>query len=275
MNTKHTICLVLASLTTILLTAAAARADTFTYREGVNGYAGTNDTWITNSSQGSNYGTTPTLTTRYTSNSSAGHDNHVLERENSVILIRFDDLNLTGTVESASLTLTVSGINSNSGGSANIRFYAYEVLSTWTESGATWNVAGADSSWQTAGVRGSEERDLDAFFTSSTTWSINSATPTLAVGDTITITLPASLVQSWIDNPSGNYGILISIGATSRYRYPEVSFHSSEAADALLRPTLTLTGDLTTIPEPAAAALLAGAICCFSILAIRRNRAID
>ncbi|MDR1284163.1 MAG: DNRLRE domain-containing protein [Opitutaceae bacterium] len=275
MNTKHIVRLILASFAALLFTAAA-RPDIFPFREGVNGYAGTSDSYIRSETATNNYGSSTTLVTRYSSNSSAPSGAHDRERENRVTLVRFDDLNLTGTVESASLTLTVANINSGSGGSTTIRFLAYEVLSPWAESGATWTVADTGSSWQTAGAKGSADRNPDAFFTSST-WSINSDTPTLAAGDTITLSLPASLVQSWIDNPSKNYGILLGIGATSQYRYPEVSFHSSEAADANLRPLLTLEGDLAAIPvpEPSTVALLAGAICCIATFAIRRIRSID
>lgn len=199
-----------------------------------------------------------------------------MTRENSVVFIRFDDLNLTGAVASASLTLTVSSINSSSGGSASIRFFAYEMLTPWTESGATWNVSDTGTDWQAVGARGSADRNLTSFFVTSPNYVINHETAsTLAVGDTVTITLPASLVQSWINDPSNNYGILLSIGATSQFRYPEVSFHSSEAATASLRPLLTLTGDLASIPEPTTVALLAGVICGIATLAIRRNRSID
>lgn len=250
----------LAALVSFAACASSLSAQTFVFREGLAGYAGTADTYINNnptSTADTNYGGAAILGTRYSSSATAGLD---LARESRNILIRFDDLNLTGAVDSASLTMTISDIVANSGqgasGTTNIQFLAYDLGTSWTESGATWNVSSIGNAWQTAGAKGAEDRTLAPIFTSGS-YTIHGATVTLVAGDTVTIDLPASLVQSWIDNPSSNHGILLSVGASNQNRYPAINFHSSEAADALLRPTLTLNGDLAPIPEPGASALLA------------------
>lgn len=249
-------------------------AQTFIFQEGLNDYAGTSDTFISTNNVNNNYGAAATIQTRYSSNSSgsAGFD---LARERFNTLIRFDDLGITGTVQSASITLTISDINSDSGGSASIQFLAYELKKSWSESQVTWNNAATGSSWAAPGAKDASDRNLTPIFESSV-YQINNDSPTLNVDNTITITLPKELVQSWIDDPASNYGILLSVGASSQYRYPYVSFHSSEAADISLRPQLTITGDFAgaQIPEPSSAAALLG-LGGLAAAALRRNRRRD
>jgi hypothetical protein len=257
-----------ACLATLITSSLAA--DTLTFQDGLNGYASTADTYINSQASTTANGSAGTLITKYTSNSSAPDGGFIMARELRTILLRFDDLNLSNfTVSSASINLTVAGITANSGGQANIFFSAYELQKGWTENAATWTMASFDA-WTTAGAQSSADRTLTPFFTTSA-YSINGtsgSTPVLSAGDTITISLSAGVVQSWIDNPTSNLGILVDVWANSQYRYPEVSFYSSEDAGASNRPTLVINGT-STIPEPTTYTLLAATVCFAAGLARR------
>jgi len=262
---------------------SALSAQTFSFQEGLDGYSGTSDTNISQHNGGDdiNYGSSNVLTTRYSNGSSAGLSENGLNiaRESRNILIRFDDLGLAGTVASASITLTIASIASASsppGQNTNVQFLAYQMFTPWSESEATWNISATDSAWNTPGARGEVDRDLTPLFTSTSYRIQGTSDVNLFPGDTITIPLPTSLVQAWLDDPSSNYGILVSVGASSKDRFPSVSFYSSEAENASLRPQLTITGDLALaqIPEPSSAAALLG-LGGLATAALRRNRRRD
>ena len=75
----------------------------------------------------------------------------------------------------------------------------------------------------------------------------------------VTWTIPASLIQNWIDNPAGNRGILINNQSTANQR--DLVFGSVEAANT---PLLAFI-----VPEPAMGSLLLfGAIV---LMGLRRN----
>lgn len=263
---------------------SALSAQTFIFQEGLNGYAGTSDTYISrhDADEAINYGSSNVLVTRYTNGNSAGlsQDGLNIARESRTILIRFDDLGLSGTVASASITLTIESFGANSGqgvsNSTNVQFLAYQPLSSWSESEATWNISTTGNAWNSPGARGEEDRNLTPLFTSTSYRIHGTSGVNLFPGNTITIPLPTSLVQAWLDDPSSNYGILVSVGASNKDRFPSVSFHSSEAADINLRPQLTITGDLALaqIPEPSSAAALLG-LGGLAAAALRRNRRRD
>lgn len=259
----------LAAWLLLLGSPVSTSAATMIFREGLNGYSGTADTYINNnptSAADTNYGSSNILATRYSSNSS-GSSGFDIARESRNVLILFSNLGNLSDITSASLTLTVQSITANSGGSATIQFLAYEMLSPWTESGATWNLASSGTSWATPGAKSSADRDLTPVFTSPS-YTINSATPTLVAGDTITITLDPLLVQSWVDDPSANYGILLSVAVANKDRYPAISFYSSEETDASLRPALTLQA----VPEPSTLSFVICAMGAVGFVFIARRR---
>lgn len=177
--TKTITRLVLGSL--FVFASAVAHAVTFTYQEGVNGYVGTRDTEIrsTDSAGNYNYGASKTLNTRYTTGGDAGAGFRI-DREVRNILIRFEDLALPAgaTINSASITLTISSTTS-SNGNALVKFFAYQLLTPWDEgtkagtSGvANWNKATTDDTWSVAGAKGAEDRNLTPVFESSITYTV-------------------------------------------------------------------------------------------------------
>lgn len=67
-------------------------------------------------------------------------------------------------------------------------------------------------------------------------------------GTAITFTIPAAMIQSWIDNPSANAGLLGRQTGSSSW-----DFRSSQSGTTAQRPTLTFD---YVVPEPASLCLL-------------------
>ncbi len=265
----------ISALALALLAPLASVEAVTIFQDGVNGYTGTADTNIFDSMATKNFGGNDQMYTRYNSNSSgsAGYD---MAREGRNVLLRFDDLDaeLSGqTVTSASITLTFSTVAVGGGGDANAVLFAYELLKPWNEGSGTgssgttgtasWNDSVDATPWQAAGAKGSEDRNLTPIFTTSE-FNIGGE-GRIVVGDTIVLELDTDLVQSWIDSPSENYGLLISVATENQYRYPVLGFYSSEYGTVSDRPVLSVT----TIPEPAQFGTLAAVL---ALLVLVRNR---
>jgi len=108
----------------------------------------------------------------------------------------------------------------------------------WSETGAAWNIYTAGTSWQTAGAQGEDDRG----------WTVLGCTPSLATGwQTIEMNTDGiALVQSWIEDPGNNCGILIGNSA----RTNGLDFSSREVAEAAYRPRLTVCYQDTPPPTP-------------------------
>jgi hypothetical protein len=100
----------------------------------------------------------------------------------------------------------------------------YPVLRQWKEMEATWERAAAGVKWQVAGCNGATDRDLNpaAWMTldGSDMWFGLDITP---------------LVQSWVNNPDANYGLVIKGSGTASVEY---AISSREAENADKRPRL-------------------------------------
>jgi hypothetical protein len=95
------------------------------------------------------------------------------------------------TVNSATVTLNVTNPSPQTYG-------AYELKKSWNEGQVTWSQAATGSPWATAGAKGATDRSSQ----------IASVTPTTVAPYTFTI--PASVVQGWLNTPSSNNGILLA-----------------------------------------------------------------
>jgi len=129
----------------------------------------------------------------------------------------------TATVTSASVTLRIVDGSSNS-------YDIYEVLRSWNESQTTWNNATSTVSWQTPGAFGTTERGAIV------------GTITGSTNTTKTVTLNAAgiaRVQSWVNSPSANAGLIVAHATNSN----GLDFASSEASTAANRPLLRVTYD--------------------------------
>ncbi|MCD4826036.1 MAG: DNRLRE domain-containing protein [Phycisphaerae bacterium] len=259
MNTSKTIIAGIAVLT-VLLTGSSLIADTVTFQEGVSNsvtgvYAGTEDNDLRSDYPDGNTGGNGAFGTIGGSGT------------NSNSIIRFDLSGLSGkTITSATLSLYAYSVSGNQ--AVNL----YEVAAAnkdWVEGTSGWPpVAQAGSScWN--------YREYDA--TTPTDWAGSAGCSTSGtdyVADRLAQTwvlntvqfyswdiTRTTMLQSWVDSPSDNAGLLISAGGSARS-----SFYTSEHGTVSLRPML----EITYTPEPATMALLSlGGI---GVLLRRRRR---
>ncbi|MBI3462469.1 MAG: PKD domain-containing protein, partial [Planctomycetes bacterium] len=175
------------------------------------GYTGTQDTWIrTNSTAGKNFGSTTTLTAD--------------GRTDAAVLLKWDISSIPSgsTVQSAMITINVTDPPVD-------RFDIFAMNRAWSEMSATWKGDSATSNWELAGAMGASDHG------STVLASITSKNRGL-----VTVPLnPAglALVQSWVDHPSSNLGIIVQNYATS----DGLDFSSSEATAKRSRPRLMVT----------------------------------
>jgi hypothetical protein len=176
----------------------------------VNGYTGTRDTKIKSDSATTNHGTATTL--------------EVDGSPDYAGLVSWDLSSIPAgkTVTAVTVTFNVTDISASA-----YEFYALK--RPWTETGATWNVASAGVNWQTAGANGSNDRETTVL------GAITGSTTGLK-----TVTLNSSgiaKVQSWINNPATNYGLVILDYANS----DGLDLNSSEIGTVSNRPKITVT----------------------------------
>ena len=193
---------------------------TVVLQEGLNGYAGTSDTYIDTYSKTSNFGNTATM----------------IGAENQEALVRFDlsSIPSDATVSSATLEFYISSNNGNSGG--NTIVINHILNRNWVESQATWNVYATGSNWATPGLGSG----TDHAASTDATASVGYAPVNVWAAFSIT-----SLVQNWVNGVIPNNGVLLHSG-----NGPRVVANSSESTQTSLRPklTITYTGNTTTPP---------------------------
>ncbi len=200
----------------LLLPASMAVADTVTFRQGVNGYAGTADTYIDVAAPTTDNSAALLLTTD-------GPPDATDERQ---ILIRFDNIFGTcagrippgSTITSATLTVNVSNAYLLVD---YVRFH--RMMQTWNATG-TWNTYG-DPPWNT--TDGIQADDFDAV------QDADVAVNNIPIGlQSITVT---TSLQAWADTPASNFGWVLRAGTAD-----SLAFDSSEVTTAGNRPLLTV-----------------------------------
>ncbi len=226
-------------LTSLLLVTFApvgppARADaldtTVVFQQGLalpSGeiYTGTQDAYISNQS--------PSLP----------HDEVYLRLyrdANKCVLIRFDVSSIPpgAVVTSAKLELWVALRNNSTSGAIQL----FGVLRPWQENTVTWN-----SPWDIAGCKGvgtdhAQDPSAVATLRNNNVWATWQSAP---LGDL------AGLVQTWVQNPVQNYGMLLA-GAEPSSLSQEWQIYSSEwGSGADRRPRLIVTYQEGT-PRPTA-----------------------
>ncbi|MFW6125376.1 MAG: DNRLRE domain-containing protein, partial [Pirellulales bacterium] len=100
----------------------------------------------------------------------------------------------------------------------------------WEEGEATWNLTAAGEPWASAGAQGGADRGSTVL-----------GTVTATSGGAHTVTLGSAglaVVQSWIDDPAANYGIVIQDYTNASNGF---DFRSREAGSPSDRPKLTIT----------------------------------
>lgn len=254
-----------------VLASAWSGAAPVVLQQGLNGYAGTDDTFLFQNYAG--------LTTGGTGNINAGGwvggAGTTAERG----LIRFDLSSLAGqTITSASLTLTSTGQIVDHAWSDTLTLYRVsDANKAWvggteyanapgSNGYATWanlnenDVPGSAVAW--AGSAGLMTAGTDYIATPLATAAISSAD---AIGTQYTLTFAdAAFLNDWATNPSNNAGFLLVLPGGEVARMQEVSFASAQADTASARPQLSVV-----VPEPISLGLFATALV---LMAGRRRR---
>src|SRR5215212_3347982 len=132
------------------------------------------------------------------------------------------------TIQDAKVTLNVTNSTSQA-------YAAYELKKAWSEGQVTWNQAATGSPWSTAGAKGATDRGT----------KIADVAPTKKASYTFTI--PASVVQGWLDNPSSSNGILLADPTAGTTNWDLFAFDTREGATP---PKLSVayTGGTDTSP---------------------------
>jgi myo-inositol-hexaphosphate 3-phosphohydrolase len=153
------------------------------------------------------------------------------------VLLAWDISSLpTGSsVQSANIQLQITDASSQT-------YPVYGLVRPWQEQQATWKIASTGVNWASAGAQGANDRNatqigtLSARRTGQATLILNAA--------------GVALVQSWVNNPATNHGIIIQRYSASN----AIAFNSSEASSVTTRPRLNLT--FTTTDSPLASVAL-------------------
>jgi hypothetical protein len=187
-----------ASATTL---AAGSTTVTVDLRDGLNGYAGTQDTYVASGASGSVFGSAASLM----ADGSDGTNGEL------VTLLKWNLTGIPSTATVKTVRVQLQGFNPSAG---TYRLYARNAA--WSESTATW----ANSN-----IAGSQGNELGSFVPSA--------------NGLHTITLNAAgiaAVQGWLNGAVANHGL--SVRSTSG---DGVDLRSSEYGTVSQRPTLSIT----------------------------------
>jgi hypothetical protein len=137
-------------------------------------------------------------------------------------LLRWDlsSIPASATIGQSTLTLKISDTD----GSAST-FGAFQMVRSWSESGATWNKADATTLWEVPGAWGASD---------SATAVVATPPPTTA-GSSVSMTVSRAMLQQWVSDPSTNQGIVFGGGSGDG-----VSFSTKEATSSIDRPRLVV-----------------------------------
>lgn len=231
------------SLSAACLLAGHASADTITIREGLDGYAGTQDTWFSERTTGGELNGFPEGSYIRTAQWASA---------NQQSLLRFDGVeNLLapgGTINSAILRLTVPSDITFSDGEANA---VHQMLVDWIETdtyGATPWAGGATQQIDLDGI------EAAAVATANSDSYADGVTFLIAQGTVIELDVTA-IVQNWA-NGDANYGFMFQSSGNAAGNGLFMASSEYVGADGeVARPTLIIDGDV--VPEPGSIALLA------------------
>lgn len=150
-------------------------------------------------------------------------------------LIRFELSSLAGTTLSSDVSLQLDVVGTHSGLESHSAVHVYEVLVPWDESTVNWNNFGANPGLQLG-------QDYSSV-------PLDTLSPlTLNVGDVATFTIPVAKVQSWIDNPSTNFGVILVSSETNFNRDIHFGVREFGQAARLSSPQFV---SAASVPEPA------------------------
>ena len=131
------------------------------------------------------------------------------------------------TIDSVVITVDVTNLSP-------AVYQIYEMKRDWVENEATWNIYASGLNWEVPGANGTGDRGSILLGTFSP--------PSKGLYTTSLSADGVAQVQSWVDNPSSNHGILIFNYANG----DGASFYSREGP-AGSRPTMTVFYELPTL----------------------------
>jgi hypothetical protein len=181
--------------------AAGSTTVTVELRDGLNGYAGSQDTYVASGVPGSNFGTSATVL----ADGSDGTNGEL------VSLLKWGLTGIPSTALVKSVRVKLQAFNPSAG---TYRLYARNVA--WSESTATWT---------NANVSGSQGAEIGSFVPNANglhTITLNSA--------------GINLVQGWLNGTVDNNGLTIRSTSSDG-----VDIRSSEYGTASQRPALSIT----------------------------------
>ncbi|HJS59689.1 MAG TPA: DNRLRE domain-containing protein [Vicinamibacteria bacterium] len=195
----------------------SATGATRSFQDGVSpasSYAGTKDTYISEPNPTSKFGTATTL--RVDGDAGSGQDLSTL--------LTWDISSIPSgrTVQTATITILVTNKSAQP-------YQVFELKRPWVEGQASWNVYATGSAWSVPGAKGSLDRGSTVLGTVAAS----------ALGS-YTFTLNSSgvaLVQSWVNAPSSNNGLIIANTTSS----DDLIFSARHVSTTANRPKLTVT----------------------------------
>lgn len=184
---------------------------TITLQQGVDGYSGLADAWITNDHPDTNYGSD------MWGNHLQGY-NDTFDRA----LFKFDlsSIPQNTTITSATFELYITDMNSNID---DVGFY--KILKDWDVNSVTYNQAKTGSPWSSPGMQSGLDykvTNYDQMQITTTGWASFDV---------------KNLLQEWVTD-SSNYGFFLKCDTQNNGHY---KWNTSEVADTSLRPKLTVT----------------------------------
>lgn len=196
-------------------------------QDGRDGYAGTEDTYITSRYPAANFGNAENLSL------CGGCPSGPQDR---YVLIRFD---LTHAIpRDAEIQYAWLGLNlvGRSGGKG-MYARAYALLRPWSESTATWQQAAAGQPWHTEGAGSANiDRSADWYGQGSV----------IRVGRWLRVDV-SGFAREWQRDPARNFGVILLPFGTQGTAF---QFASAEYADAAKRPMLIVGYTLPNEPRP-------------------------
>ncbi len=188
-----------------------------TFQNGVAGYTGCTDSYMSAGAPTTNYGTNTKLFACGYADQGAGN------RIRPILKFDVSSIPTSTTISSATL-FVYSYDTAQVRGSFN--FYGlYPVTRSWTESQVTWNIAATGINWTTPGG------DYTATTADATAYKQASAGVWYAFDVT-------GRVQGWVTTPAGNYGWVLKV--TDENQHNQDYFTSSNNTDTIHRPRLVV-----------------------------------
>ncbi|HBG25619.1 MAG: hypothetical protein A2Y10_01200 [Planctomycetes bacterium GWF2_41_51] len=196
----------------------------------LNYFSGIDDVYINASSQTINYSASSYMRIGTTS----GSELRQLLRFNIEAIKSLQDVNVTSAV----LTLYYSGGNRTSS-PTNINIGLYKVLpanADWLENTATWNKKVQTESIPWAGSPGLSTANVDY---NDQLLATIAHRPSYGYGDYVDITIPASVIAGWVDEPNTNGGLLLTYLGSDPTGYAE--FYDSAYTGSAPKLKITYT----------------------------------